>query len=1109
MATKKQNHKGVQAIKRFIAICWDTIDRELLLDLLREKKPNNVWTLKGDRIEGLCPFHPDSNPSFQVDFRKKKIICRGAGCDYNKYQPNLLLFIKDLLKLDFKNAQKVLTGRLGVTNISQDHVNENEIFLQKQNDYKTYQRICNCKLDEMLNSTSAYNDPKNSAYVPYANYVKERGIYKNIAQLPIGLFVPSSELSEHLDQVTYLRISELLSKYQNHMHKVSTFYQNIEGFITHVQVREYDRTVRPQNLLFAPEIGPGFLCIDMLANMHQAPNEIFVTEGDFDCLSYYNYVLNDDRATPYFLVATGGNIGGSLDVLSKLLKEDTGSINLMFDHPNQRGDDLIRSYKQVTRGGNYNIFDWRNPNLPDTINTKKDVDEIIQTSDPKLGWKFVHNCFHNRVKYFIDIFKWFALDVKQQIEKLSDDQNTVYNQLKIIRRQLKYFTTGTQHSIFTKTVEKETGITCQHLTVPSVIGDPDKDQFLADLKNLLEEDMTFFAKRSNKFCYKNNTTKMIRECTSNQLDLENKLNIDLGPWSSWLQSRMAIPEFLKIKRIAGNGVTEYHDPLELNKQITKYVHHVIQLILKTLPEEDTFIALSHGLHFDPDTQKVFLMNGPDVFIGEEGAVPDHSLGTTTKWLPVEEPIYDKYFFRNEYAKWNPFIPNIKVVNHDMEEDFKWAYETALKMMQCWNFKDSMDPEYLAALTLVMEIQQMFDTMTRLHIGGEKSSGKSKLLNLWTGESDSNLKLFYNTLNFSVASEAGWRQDISNKLGTCVMDEFECNPSSPNYKAYTTILTAMRNLGRTNEITKGQVNPDNSLVKGTKPVVYRLRFPMIIASISPIINESGADSQRFLTIEMKHTENWHSPLALIRSKVPMEDIERLRHFINVTIYKYVHAIYNQYKDIVDLGYKDHWYSKATNRTADLIYPAATIWKIIGLDPKEMFLKYLAQKDKTMRQGLGKPQYETIYCGVMDTRQDFIIDADHNKLRMTPWAALSEPNYRAFFNLSMTGLFYQPLEKDGVINHYLMVHWRTIFSNVSIKNSKTTLTIDTIVGTANRYMSRVMDPEEAKPFIKQYAPNFATMTDDITVYNINDRFAGITASDVNKINKERISPDDIQP
>lgn len=83
----------------------------------------------GNEYRGLCPFHPDRNPSFQVVPHKQFATCPSCG-----WHGDVIKFVQDYKGIDFLEAMQMLVGDSGdsVTDQSPEAKAEREAMLEKR-----------------------------------------------------------------------------------------------------------------------------------------------------------------------------------------------------------------------------------------------------------------------------------------------------------------------------------------------------------------------------------------------------------------------------------------------------------------------------------------------------------------------------------------------------------------------------------------------------------------------------------------------------------------------------------------------------------------------------------------------------------------------------------------------------------------------------------------------------------------------------------------------------------------------------------------------------------------------------------------------------------------
>ncbi len=138
-------------------------------------------TKKGKNYFGVCPFHDDTNPSMSVSSDKQIYKCFSCGAS-----GNVITFVMDYEKVDFKEALSILAKRAGIDFIK-SNVKEKEAQFDKY--YKMYDL-----------ALKLYQNNINSKYGTEAiKYLENRHITKEIIkEFKIGLSLDKNELTKIL-----------------------------------------------------------------------------------------------------------------------------------------------------------------------------------------------------------------------------------------------------------------------------------------------------------------------------------------------------------------------------------------------------------------------------------------------------------------------------------------------------------------------------------------------------------------------------------------------------------------------------------------------------------------------------------------------------------------------------------------------------------------------------------------------------------------------------------------------------------------------------------------------------------------------------------------------
>lgn len=143
-------------------------------------------TKRGKNYFGVCPFHDDTNPSMSVSADKQIYKCFSCGAS-----GNVITFVMDYEKVDFKEALKILAQRAGIT------LNQNYI-KTTPNKYEKYYKMYDLALKLYQNNINT------SLGEPAIKYLEDRSITKDlIKEFQIGLSLDKDSLTKILTKKGY------------------------------------------------------------------------------------------------------------------------------------------------------------------------------------------------------------------------------------------------------------------------------------------------------------------------------------------------------------------------------------------------------------------------------------------------------------------------------------------------------------------------------------------------------------------------------------------------------------------------------------------------------------------------------------------------------------------------------------------------------------------------------------------------------------------------------------------------------------------------------------------------------------------------------------------
>lgn len=254
-------------------------------------------TKRGKNYFGVCPFHPDSDPSFCVSESKQIYMC--FSC---KNSGNVFNFIMNYENVPFSEALKIIAAKAGIsvkTNSNLDYKEKNTIL------YEIYDLACHLYQNN-INTEKGEGAKK---------YLKERGFDDNIiSDFMIGLSLKHGNLLSHMLQNKKISNEEILksglvshssNEYRDvYVNRIMFPIWNINGKVVGFSGRIFngEDTTQYAKYINSKE-NPIFKKGELLYNYHRAKttcrqkNTVIIVEGQLDLIRVYSIGITNIVAT--------------------------------------------------------------------------------------------------------------------------------------------------------------------------------------------------------------------------------------------------------------------------------------------------------------------------------------------------------------------------------------------------------------------------------------------------------------------------------------------------------------------------------------------------------------------------------------------------------------------------------------------------------------------------------------------------------------------------------------------------------------------------------------------------------------------------------------------
>lgn len=1023
-------------------VLWETVSLSQWKDLLTGVGAGSSWGIKGSALVGCCPFpgHTDTSPSCHLVPKKGFVKC--FGC--NQYESNPLKFLARVGGLTWGGAVRHLRN-FGV-----------KVFSPKvEAELNTLERVSIAKseLGFACNKilVEASLDRTNPAYLfaqPCIAYLEKRGIPANtFSNLPIGVFPPASLIgplvSDKEAVVEYLGSQHTA----NYIGSLVYFYHKAPSDISRFKLRadflRQDTSVKDE--IYIRDEGEEDIGFFGLANYRAqvgavqrrpTPLQAVLVEGEFDTLIHLaNYV---STGTTYDVVlGIGGGGAASADRLKQFGFE---GILILADHPTASGNVIARTILRNTTLP-ARVFEW-----PDVVKAK-DPHEAVT----KHGWdtwletitkSHVTSSSVRTRTHFSIAHEWLTSATKEELTKVLPDD--IAEIKRIVGENGSCLKDPDSQRLFCINMAKLVSISLGSILEVVIGRDDTEEGFVARIIQALKDEFYFVGidgsggSESTISAWHREKREPREWKISRSNELFSRIVMDLGPAVTWLRNKVGVPYSLTVKKTAKTVV-----PVSLVEQDTnlkRYMSIAIETIASELATISSMTEIKAGAHYLPadlgsGEEKIWaVVNGHSVYTGRYDAQDK------MHWQLQDGPRVGKYFFNIVRAPWSMEINGTRDLEQANEYDIEETYDFLVSIInRGWEFEGGMeDCEYLAAAMMINPISSCLPRQIYTLINGERSTGKSSLLEILAGK-DRRIRLLESTSDTQTSyTAAGFRKDMNNCALGAVLDEFEDKGDDRHSHSVRDILTDIRSLTNSTEsrITRG--NTENK-----EATVYTLKCQVWACSIQYLRDE--ADISRFMQLQTVRVEDKANPLQSILDSYGEDSFIHHRRVLTTGMYcrvpkllQYLHELrqyYNEASAKEELALKvGH---AVPSRFLDGVIITAALIKLVGRDPHDYIVRVVSKKIGLITRISQATHSEDLIDQVLSSRVEY--KRPGSEARSTSVRTiLSDPMDRFKLQDLDCGLAYTEItEGDGTNPRHtklLIVMWPDVLGNLFSRNHR---------------------------------------------------------------------------
>lgn len=979
---------------------WKAITLDDWHEIVSKYCPNNSWGLKGDRIVGLCPYHDEQTPSFNLIPEKGFGYC--FGCQ--KYINNPLAFISHISGQTTYHVIRELKNNYDV-NFEEDDVKRLQQL--EQNDYiKTaIYRICNTAL-----CACVVNQPEYAKET--LTWLKQRKIDLNLLHMcPLGILPPRNLLSDYAAQIGYEKIYPGIFEYLQNCYASGPHHKKYEGWLVffnfttpttigRIKLREpsaahnfyiiddkFQTEVGVFGLNMFPETRPQF-----------ETKTVYIVEGEFDALAIILQQLQQGT-TDIFVVSSGGALTDELDFLVKEI--GFAKIRLI-------GDNDI--------GGNKRVENWiKNNNSPIEVfcwppTTAKDPDEFIRQNPNNIAY------FRND-KNFIPAIDWVVQQFEKAISVVPKE-----NQNRQIELAIEYgnkLKDPISKDVFIKHVLEKYQLPSGSIE-REIRCTSEEGIFIRQLERELEKIYLFMSADSTdkgtvEIKAWSRRRRQLTTLIRGGRGLRATIELDTGKIDEFVENTIGIPDFIKFQKFK-KGAKERSQNNVLY-DLSQHLENALANIAFRLPSATHFETVGQGVHFlsnENNEYELYIINGDKFF---HGRINKNSV----TYKEFDAPFNKLYVFKSSNNAWSEHIKRLEDLlpcGINPKETYKTLFEIYNNF---WKFgHQEYDAQFLAALTLYLPVASLFKHMIFVDISGPTHSGKSSLMQALGGGADSRYKLCEATTLLENYSAAGIRQFMANNRLCLLLDEFEDKDigtkADPKSRAVREILELVRSGSSGASYVRGTA--------GGEALTGKINFCLIVSGIYTM--QEVQDLNRFVHIATKQVPGWKSPLLRLQEKFSIDDIKNLRRAITLGFLPHIAELLQVNNEIQnEFMFKQNLDPDILDRQLRSYLPIAAVLKYLDEDYKTFIKEFSKLKAEKLAALGGMEQlYKLIWSAILDT----------------PISFLSKEGM-----ISITGLLNTPMGEDTINrsdlgvryiakHNWLVVIWRKVVDGILKFNAR---------------------------------------------------------------------------
>jgi len=1016
MATKKATkRKGVT--REQIWKIWRVIGPQGWYTMAQEfKRDHNFTFYRSDVLKGRCPCpdHADTSPSFYIHVDKGYVRC--FGCNF--YSSNPVVLGSLLMDSGEKETLAYFREHYNINFMTQAEIAEYENQrinqLTKQVIYKAAHAVM---CDSVLDPTRY---PSTTEAIKWLT--EERKISADVLHaLPIGVLPSLEELNEVVtvqhDSLHKMweqspeSKSEPLILNQQVFEYLKDVYSNpfVNGGVIwplHTSPTEIARLkIRAPHSRAKKDIimpldpyeeslglfGVGWEPYSNLSTEDTATDWVYLTEGEFDVLSY---MAQSVECGPRFVLYSVGGTGGATEIEPILKSMGVKGTYLIGDSPNKGGEGggeiVVREWLRKISNIHIKIFTgWSK------LDPSLDLDEAVLQHGVETVTDIL---WREPDENFTPAWEWTANNAIKEMEGVSEtDKRTLLEKATHHGQNLR---NKIDIDAFAEMICAQYPLKESHLKREIASNEDTEVGFIQRCMHAILEIAHVVATRTvasgRSIILFHKETKNFHEV---RLDSDSSIAQELAPVTgtlvNFVEEKVGFPTFIESPIGSSNIIYT-----SVDKAIRACMKQACLGLAQGASDVQSALTLRQGYHnirLSKTECAEYIVCGIDIF-------KIHRESTGIRYLQLDGPsdngiIFD-IGFKHKYSPWYPGGLTLDILNHGQTEDIKELYNELVRFLDMgFKFKKhELTTKFLATLLIVLPIMHAFPRQLIVSFTGDSGSGKSHLVNVFSGLGNEGIQLLYCSIGMDDYTPPSIYNRMNGDTRLLVLDEFEAT----EIRKANTVDAVLQHY-------RGLVAGSASRTTATQDGDYREvrhEHSIIFSAIS--VADKAQDMNRQIVVEMDKILGRERPTTILKSHYGQAGIDALATKVATAAYPIIPILVQNYHEIEKefANLQAMLPFSVPNRYASSLFFSLAVLKYIGEDWKAFFKDFVMQNEATINRATTTTESES-YLNAMLFNP--VIQQQGTDYPVSVAKLLAIPSDRVQINLCGCGMFFDADQK----------------------------------------------------------------------------------------------------